>query len=75
MPWKVAPVMLGPWQSAHPVVMPLWLNAEPANVGEPVKGIAVTLEFGPTWQLSQPNPRIGTWLLAAFTIGLVVPVL
>jgi hypothetical protein len=73
MPWKLVPVMPWPWHSAQLVVMPEWLKAEPANVGEPVTGVVGTLEPLPTWQLSQPRPRKGTWLPAGpMTVRLAV---
>jgi hypothetical protein len=65
IPWN--PVTLGPWHSAQLLVIALWLKAEPLNVGVPVTGICKTLELAPTWQLSQPRPRIGTWLSAGPT--------
>jgi hypothetical protein len=68
MPWKVPACTLAPWHSAQLVFMPLWLKAEPENTAAPVTGVVAMLEPLPTWQLSQPNPRIGTWLLAGPTM-------
>jgi hypothetical protein len=60
MPWKLAPVMLWPWHSAQLAVMPVWIKAELANVAVPVTGVVAILDPVPTWQLSQPRPRMGT---------------
>jgi hypothetical protein len=54
--------MLGPWQTSHPLVMPLWLNCEPLKVVivplAPASGISM-LGMLLVWQLSQPSEPIG----------------
>ena len=54
MPW--------PWHSAQLADMPVWLKAEDPKVGDPVMGVVAMLEPLPTWQLSQPKLRMGTWV-------------
>jgi hypothetical protein len=44
--------MLGPWQTSHPLVMPLWLKPELLNLALFCTG-SVKLELAPTWQVSQ----------------------
>ena len=53
MPVKLAPVIVGPWQLAQPVVMPVWFMAEFLNVAPFGTGVAAMLEPAPTWQASQ----------------------
>jgi hypothetical protein len=61
-------VMVGPWQAAQLVVMPLWLMREPENFAPLGTGVVVTLEPAPTWQASQ-DKAVGTWLLGRPTIA------
>jgi hypothetical protein len=76
-PAKLAPVMLGPWQAAQLVVMPLWLMREPLNLAPLPTGVAVMLEPAPTWQLSHAVV-IGMWLpggptITKFAAGIAKP--
>ena len=66
-PKKLAPVMLGPWHASHPLVMPLWLNAELLNLAVFCTG-SVRLEFEPTWQVSQAVLPYGMWFDGGATI-------
>ena len=51
-PVKLAPVIVGPWQAAQLLVMPLWLISEPENFAPLTTGMAAMLEPAPTWQTS-----------------------
>lgn len=59
---------LAPWQLAQPAVMPLWLNAELANLAPFCTG-SCKLLLAPTWQLSHPSEPIAMWLLGVDTIA------
>jgi len=67
MPVKLAPVIVGPWQLAQPVVMPEWLIVEPVNLAPFGTGVAAMLEPAPTWQLSH-EAVVGMWLAGSPTI-------
>jgi hypothetical protein len=73
-PKNVPAVTLLPWQASHPLLMPLWLNAEPENFAPLPMGVDAILELAPTWQLSQPSAPMGMWLATEFcvTMGLTV---
>src|SRR5258706_5224027 len=51
-PVKLAPVIVGPWQAAQLLVMPLWLISEPLNFAPLGTGVVAMLEPAPTWQTS-----------------------
>ena len=67
MPVKLAPVIVGPWQVAQPVVIPVWLMAEFLNVAPFGTGVAAMLEAAPTWHASQ-DAVVGTWPVGNPTI-------
>jgi hypothetical protein len=67
-PAKLDPVMLGPWQAAQLLVMPVWLIKEPLNFAPLPTGVAAMLEPAPTWQVSQAVV-IGMWLPGGPTIA------
>ena len=67
-PSKVLTVTLAPWQLSQPVLMPAWLNKEPEKRAPSCTGVEVTLEPGPTWQLSQPSAPMGMWRAVGATI-------
>ena len=68
--------MLGPWQTSHPLVMPLWLNCEPLKVVivplAPDGGISM-LGMLLVWQLSQPREPIGMCAGVRFDVFGVTP--
>ena len=61
-------MMLGPWHTSHPLVMPLWLNAELLNLAVFCTG-SVRLEFEPTWQVSHAVLPKGMWFDGGATIA------
>ena len=52
MPAKLEPVTLGPWQAAHPLVIPAWFMREALNLAPLGTGSAAMPDPLPTWQLS-----------------------
>ena len=60
-PVKLAPVIVGPWQAAQLLVMPLWLISEPLNFAPLGTGVVAMLEPAPTWHTSH-DAAVGTCL-------------
>ena len=67
IPMKLLPDMLGPWQASQLPVMPAWLMRELLNLAPLPTGVVVTLDPGPTWQVSQAVV-MGIWLAGGPTM-------
>jgi hypothetical protein len=58
LPAKLAGTMVGPWQLAQPVLMPVWVNWALAKL-TPLAGVN-TVGVLPTWQVSHAA-CVGMW--------------